>query len=111
MIDIYYLDDEPALCSIFEHSFASDEINIKTFTNAAEAIAACEASPPKAIFIDMRLEDTTGNQVAEKISDSVLKYLVTGDLVNTSDYPFEDVLFKPFDMHMIDSLLTDLANK
>lgn len=108
MIDIYYLDDEPALCLIFEEAFSNDDVTITSFTSAPEAIAACESKPPKAIFIDMRLKDTTGDLVAAEISDSILKYLVTGDLANTSDYEFEEVISKPFDMAKIRLLLDEL---
>jgi len=108
MIDIYYLDDEPVLCFIFKESFTTKEIKITTFTSAAEAVAACKDKPPKAIFIDMRLEDTTGDKVAEQLNDNIKKYLVTGDMINASNYPFLDVLSKPFDMAYIKTILDDL---
>ena len=105
---VYYLDDEPALCFIFEESFTTDDIEITTFTSAKDAIAACETNPPDVIFIDMRLEDTTGNKVAEQLSDSITKYLVTGDLVNSSDFTFEAVIHKPFDIDEVASLIRKL---
>ena len=111
MIDIYYLDDEPALCFIFKESFNTNEINITTFTSAVEAVAACQEKPPKAIFVDMRLQDTTGDKVAEELADDIKKYLVTGDMINASDFAFQEVLTKPFDMEHIKSLLDDLNDE
>ena len=57
-LTVYYLDDEPALCSIFKDIFSTSDISIQTFTTAAEAIAACEETPPDVIFIDMTLAET-----------------------------------------------------
>ena len=108
MINIYYLDDEPALCEVFKMVFSSDEINITTFTEAEDAITACFSAEPDAIFIDFRLADTTGDVVAEKLSDTLVKYLVTGDLVNTTTYQFKETITKPFDIPYIQSLLNEL---
>lgn len=108
MISVYYLDDEPALCEIFEAAFASKDIRITTFTVAQDAIDACQDTPPDAIFIDLRLDDTTGDEVASILPDTIIKYLVTGDFINTSDFQFKEVLTKPFDMSHIQSILDSL---
>ena len=105
IMKVYYLDDEPMLCTIFGDAFTTDEIEVTCFTSASETIKACAEDPPFVIFIDMRLEDTTGDVVAEQLDDTIHKYLVTGDLANTSNYPFKGVISKPFDLMKIQDLL------
>ena len=106
-LTVYYLDDEPALGSIFQDIFSTDEILIQTFVNASDAIEACHSNPPDIIFIDMSLAETTGDKVAEQLEESLFKVLVTGDLSHQSHHLFQACFGKPYDMQSIQQLLDE----
>ena len=107
-LNIYYLDDEKTLCEIFEEFFSTDTIHVKTFTDADVAIKACSELPPDILFIDMRLTGTTGDKVAQRVSENITKILVTGDLTYNSEYQFSDVISKPLDVEQIEKILNTL---
>jgi len=93
---IYYLDDEAHLCTIFKEFIDSNDIKVTTFTDANEAIAKCIDEPPDLIFIDYRLTDTTGEDVAQLLAESIPKILVTGDLISPGSLLFLRVIHKPY---------------
>lgn len=93
---IFYLDDEQELCDIIDEYCAISNIHSSTFTDPEIALAACKHSPPQLFFIDYRLADTTGDEVALRVPDGVLKILVTGDLTTPDLKNFDSVLKKPF---------------
>jgi len=66
---IVYIDDEPVLCDILKESLESATVIVDTFTDVNAAISSIERSPPDLVFIDYRLTDTTGDKVAERISE------------------------------------------
>lgn len=102
---VYYLDDEEDLCEIFSAFLTSLDIEVKTFTDASEAISYISHSPPDLFFIDYRLKDTTGFEVADAINQDVVKILVTGDLVAPEKVGFVDVLNKPFRLKAVASMI------
>jgi len=97
-IKVYYLDDEPDLCNIFEAFVSGDDIVVTTFTDVNEAVDLCRRIPPDMIFIDYRLTDTTGDKVASLIDERVCKILVTGDLYLPESDKFQHTLQKPFSL-------------
>jgi len=104
-IKIIYLDDEEALCKIFSQYYGSDQVNIKTFVDANEAIKFCQVNPPDLFFIDYRLSGITGDDVAFAVEESIPKILVTGDISFTSKYNFHQVISKPFDFNKVQKLI------
>lgn len=94
-VRIYYLDDEPDLLEIFSDTFSSNEIVIETFTDPEAAIARASSHPPDLMFVDFRLPNTTGLDVARKLSPSFPKVLVTGDISVVQDKVFAAYLEKP----------------
>ena len=107
MMNVYYLDDEPALCDIFSDLFSTDTIHIQTFTDASLAIQACSESAPDLFFIDMSLGNTTGDKVAQAVADDIVKILITGNLSGHSDNLFHTSFSKPYNMTEIQSFLSD----
>ena len=110
-VSVYYLDDEPALCELFAEYFESGDIQVKTFTQAADAIAAVADESPMVMFIDYRLSDTDGEAVASQLPDDLPKVLITGDLAVTPDYPFEYIVSKPFSFRQVEEIIRTLANR
>ena len=96
LLNIVYLDDEPGLCQMFEDNFATDQISIRTFVQAEEALAFIKANPPDLVFLDFRLPGTTGEQVATRIEASIPIALITGDLEIAPLPRFERTFGKPF---------------
>lgn len=104
-INVYYLDDEKSLCNIFSEIFSSDQIKITTFSESGEAIESCKTNPPDLMFIDYRLPGATGDMVADNIDKSIPKILVTGELAFKSDYKFQHVITKPWNIPEVRELL------
>lgn len=102
---VCYLDDETDLCEVFSTFLTSLNIDVKTFTDAAEAIKYVSHSPPDLFFIDYRLKDTTGFVVATAIDPQIVKILVTGDLIAPEKDGFVDVLNKPFRLKAVASMI------
>jgi DNA-binding NtrC family response regulator len=106
-ISVFYLDDEEALCEIFSEYFSSEEVRVTTFVAADQAIELCKKDPPDVFFIDYRLLGTTGVDVAFAVADNIPKILVTGDLHFSSEYEFREIISKPYEFGVIQSLIDD----
>ena len=85
--------------------FASIEINVTTFTDPNMALEVAEANPPDILFIDYRLQDITGDEVASKMAAEIPKYLITGDNFLKIDYSFKAILIKPYQPEEIQQVL------
>lgn len=96
MLKIVYLDDEADLCQMFKDNFSSSQVSIRTFTNDEEAMASIKDEPPSLIFLDFRLNNTTGEIVAGKISGTIPTVLITGDLNYEAKFAFHKVFKKPY---------------
>ena len=108
-IQVYYLDDEPALCELFEEYFNTPEITVRTFTHAAEAIDAVSASMPGIMFIDYRLSDAIGDEVAARLPDDLPKVLITGDLSVDPRYRFDHIISKPFRFDEVEEIIRRIS--
>jgi FixJ family two-component response regulator len=93
---IYYLDDENDLLDAFSYFFASQGIEICTFTNPQQLIEKSKATPPDLFFLDYRLPSCTGPQVAAQLDQKIPKILVTGDTDVGSHELFSSVVHKPY---------------
>ncbi len=93
---IVYLDDEADLCDLFKLAFESDQVIIKTFTEAEEAINEIQNHPPNLIFLDYRLPKTTGDAVALRLDPVIPIALITGDLTVLPKASFIKIFKKPF---------------
>ncbi|KMT66404.1 response regulator [Catenovulum maritimum] len=107
MFSLIYLDDELSYCEMFEEYFASDNLEIFTFSSANKAIKFCNDSERKIdlAFLDYRLADTTGVEVAKAISSDIPKILVTGELTKPNSDEFIYFISKPFKFSEIEEIL------
>jgi DNA-binding response OmpR family regulator len=108
---VIYLDDEPALCEMFVDSFASPIVSIQTFTDPEAAVTAINESKPDLVFLDYRLPETTGQDVATRLNPDIPKVLLTGDLsVNTGNC-FITTFHKPFDFREMEALIQSYLDR
>jgi nitrogen fixation/metabolism regulation signal transduction histidine kinase len=96
-LNVYYLDDEQALCDVFRDTYSSDDVHVLTFTDPATLIQMSKKTPPDLAFFDYCLPSTTGEKVAQALDPIIPKVLVTGDTGLVSHYPFVKILYKPWD--------------
>ena len=108
---IYYLDDEIALCDIFEEFISDNQTAVKTFSDANQAIEQCKIEPPDVMFIDYRLADTSGDKVASMLDGDIIKVLVTGELTLPDCSLFLDVVSKPFKLNELKKKIESLRDK
>ncbi|WP_246047131.1 response regulator [Colwellia ponticola] len=109
-IKVVYIDDEELLCQIFKEYLHSTDINITTFTDELSAITYCNETNPDIIFIDYRLTQLNGVDVAKAIVNDAIKVLITGELDVAMDHCFSDKIQKPYRLAAIKSLIIDAAS-
>jgi signal transduction histidine kinase len=110
-LNVYYLDDEQALCDVFRDTYSSDDVHVLTFTDPAALIQQAKNSPPDLAFFDYCLPSTTGDKVAQALDPNIPKVLVTGDTGVVSDYPFLKIIYKPWDDQDVIQILNTEMNK
>jgi DNA-binding NtrC family response regulator len=102
---VFYLDDEEALCEIFSDFFSSDEVQIETFSDINSLLKATLLCPPDLYFIDYRLPEQNGDEVAKALPPSIPKVLVTGEIRANYTYDFIAVLSKPYDYKLVQKII------
>lgn len=80
MIDIVYIDDEPALLRASELVLESCDLSIATFEDPTEAIAFLRNNEVGLVLCDFRMPKMTGLQVLRAIDARVPFYLLSGDI-------------------------------
>jgi CheY-like chemotaxis protein len=109
MNHVVYLDDEKDLTNIFKQLFESTYHDIKVFNKEQDALEYCLNTPPDILFVDYRLENMTGDQVAAALPDTVSTVLVTGDIRVESSFKFDAVIKKPFKLIELLSTVEELG--
>ncbi|MCX6125906.1 MAG: response regulator [Proteobacteria bacterium] len=108
---IVYIDDESDLCQVFVDNFASDDIQILTFTDPVEAVRFIANDVPDLVFIDYRLPKTTGIEIAKLIATSIPKVLISGDLALNPSPEFVRTFGKPFNFTEIEAFIQGYVDK
>lgn len=103
---IVYIDDEPDICEIFSDLFQSSTLDVHVFTDPELAIERLKSHSADIVFIDYRLPQTTGDQVARRISKDIPKALITGELSVQPDYEFDRIFSKPLDVDEIEKFIS-----
>lgn len=101
MSHIVYLDDEPQLTNIFKILFSDTNHQVFTFTREEDALKHCLDTPPDIFFVDYRLEEARGDEVAIQLPKHTRKVLVTGELKVENVDMFDEVIHKPFKLEKI----------
>ncbi len=107
-INVFYLDDEEDLCEIFSDIFSSDDVKVTTFTDPKKIIETVKVNTPDMIFLDYRLPSTNGDEVAQKLTEGIPKYLITGEISVNTKYKFNKIFSKPYKNDEIMKVILDL---
>lgn len=106
---VYYLDDEVDLLDVFSEIYASQGIQITTFSHPEKAIKAIGSFPPDLLLLDNRLPGTTGDMIAQKLDPNIPKALISGDLTLEPKANFVKVFSKPFNSKEMSEFLNFYA--
>lgn len=111
LLKVYVLDDESDICQIFKENFTTSEIEIHTFVDPKYLLEAINRAPPDLIFLDYRLPNTNGVEVAKLITSSTPIILLSGDLDVTVSPRFHKKFNKqPFPWIEIEHYLNEQLN-
>lgn len=108
MPNIIYLDDEVELTHIFKLFFQDSDHNVLTFTDEDAALSHCQQHCPDIVFIDYRLSNMRGDEVAVRLPKEVRKVLVTGDITVENEFLFDAIIKKPFRLAELLSIVDEL---
>lgn len=104
-LKIYYLDDEKDLQEMFSDIFSSTECSVTTFSDPVAFVNFVESNPPDLVFLDYRLPNCTGDEIAMKINPAIPKVLITGDLEVKPQASFVAKFGKPFETEELEALI------
>lgn len=104
-LKIYYVDDEPELCELFEDLFSDEDVFIKSFPDPLKALEEINQNQPDILFMDYRMPGLSGVELAQKTNVEIKKFLISGENNLRTDYPFERILSKPLDTLLIRELI------
>ena len=110
-LKVYYLDDEKDLLEIFEEIFSDAGIEISTFHDVQSAVSKIKSHPPDLLFLDYRLSNTTGDEVALTLDPDLPKVLVSGELSVDCQASFIAKIGKPFEDEKIREILSSYLKK
>lgn len=105
-ISVYYVDDEPQICEVFEELFSNSEVSIVTFTDPFLALQAILQSPPDILFTDYRMPGMNGEDLAKKLDPKLKKILITGENNVITEFKFDAVLPKPLNTKLIREIIS-----
>ena len=104
---IYFLDDEPSFCSIFQEYMSNFGYETHVFSEYEAAVAQVQIQVPDVMCIDYRLRGITGDEFVKYVPDSVIKILITGELNYENAPLFDAHLNKPFRLKELKNLIDD----
>lgn len=110
MSKIVFIDDEQDICELFNEFFSEFYYDVNTFTEVEKAIEFCITEKPQLVFVDFRLKDCLGHDVARRLNPDSKKVLLTGELDVNTDFKFDRVMQKPFKLREMLSLVEELLS-
>jgi CheY-like chemotaxis protein len=111
VLDVMYVDDEKELGDIFRDLYSNDLVNVHFFDNSKAAIERSKNSQFDLAFLDYRLPEMLGDEVANHLPKELPKYLITGELEVASKYQFIEIISKPTDFKVIGEIIQSYLDK
>jgi len=111
VLDVLYVDDEKELGDIFKDLYSNEFVKVHFFDNSKTAIEQSKKNDFDIAFLDYRLPEMLGDEVAQQLPTSLPKYLITGELEVVSKYDFIDVISKPTDFNIIKNIIQKYLDK
>ena len=119
---ILVVDDEPEMCWILENIIRKTGLACRTAMNAREAMALTKSNTFGMVFLDAKLPDIDGLELARKLrkTNAHLPIVIVSGYFYQDDPPIERVLQegliaafvgKPFDHDEIVSVITRYARR
>lgn len=108
---IYYLDDEADLLDVFFETFSAPGIEITTFSDPQTALAAVRSNPPDLLFLDYRLPNITGDELAGQLDPKLPKALVTGAMNIVLRAHFDAVFPKPYEVEEVQTFIDSFLQR
>ena len=106
-LNVWVIDDDVAIGEMFVSIFFSENVCIKHFDSPAKTLAE-KNERPDAYFIDYRMPEINGYELAQQLPQGINKYLVTGESSVPQMPEFTDVIFKPYKMKSISCIIKGL---
>lgn len=104
-MNILIVEDEPAIREALAPALVAHGHTLEVATNAAEALASVEASPPELVLLDLGLPDADGIEVIGKLKDLSEATIIIlsarhleSEKVRALDEGADDYVNKPFGM-------------
>ncbi len=112
MLNIWIIDDEEELTSVFIALLEQPGVNFKPFYHPNDAINQLQVEKaPDLIFIDYRLPSMSGIELAKKFPESTVKVLMTGEPDDNFNYHFHKIMHKPYDFQEVELFLANFIKK
>jgi CheY-like chemotaxis protein len=117
MVNCIVIDDDQDTVKVFCEILSMIGLDVlATGTDGMEAVELYERHKPDLIFVDLLMPKYDGFYAIERIRDidpDAKIVIVTGDLRAGESYLLDSfnvtaVIYKPFDMHTIKRVLTDI---
>ena len=80
MMAVVLIDDDAAVCRVFERILTRADIEVVTFTDPERAIEYINANRCQFVICDYRMPTMSGRAVRERIEGDVRFALISGDL-------------------------------
>lgn len=106
-LKVVYVDDEVDLLSNFHALFDSEDVQVTIFSDPDLALQEIPKIQPDLVVLDYRLPNTTGDQVALKLPESLHKVLLTGELDLEHEANFRHVFRKPLKLAVFEAYLEE----
>ena len=112
---ILVVDDEPAICQLLTEALRGDGLDVRSVTSGAEAIEEARKNRPDLVVTDLRLGDTNGLDVIDRLRDELgdlPAVIITGHgtpeiLSEASRRRPVELLNKPLDLPRLQKVIHD----
>ncbi len=113
--NIVYIDDEKDLGFLFKELLEGlTDCVIECFSDATKAAQFIKRKKISAVFIDYRMPEQNGDELAKQLPKDLPKYLVTGelDVQNLVDVSlFKGIITKPFDPDELQAVIDKIIKE